>query len=150
MCLLRFKRLRGSHLGLHQAEIVWSVIRAYGIQNRLGNFTLDNASNNDTALEELAARLLDIGIDFVVNEHRLRCFGHVLNLSVQAFMWGKDTEAFGNEEQGFVDLSIELSALRNWRSKGPLGKLHNVLVHIRRTSQSRDRFLERLQHHSQQ
>lgn len=59
-------------------------------------------------------------------------------------MWGTDAEAFGFEIQTTQDLQNKISELSKWLAKGPLGKLHNVLVHIRRTDQTREKFATKL------
>lgn len=62
------------------------VLQDYGINgNNLGWFVLDNASNNDTALAELAKSL-----SFDISKKRLRCVGHMINLAADAFLTGGD------------------------------------------------------------
>jgi hypothetical protein len=39
------------------ATHVVDVLRSYGITHKVGYFTLDNASNNDTAIEEIGKAL---------------------------------------------------------------------------------------------
>lgn len=56
---------------------------------RIGYYTLDNARNNDTAMEALA-----IEFDFNKNERRIRCAPHFLNLTVQAMMYGSKKDNF--------------------------------------------------------
>jgi len=95
-------------------------------------FNVDNTSNNDTALIEVAKRLRDHGFpSFDPIATRLRCFGRVLNLVVNlvvmAFLWGTNVEIFEVEAHNLED---ELAELLHWRKKGPLGKLHNVLVYM--------------------
>ena len=77
-------------------------------------------------------------------EHRLRCFGHVINLVVKAFLWGTDAEAFQSEIISYQQQEREVEELETWRRKGPLGKLHNIIVWISRSPQRRDRFAERV------
>jgi hypothetical protein len=50
---------------------------------RLGYCTLDNAANNGTAMEALAAEF-----DFDSNERRIRCAPHFLDLTTKAMMSG--------------------------------------------------------------
>jgi hypothetical protein len=47
----------------------------------------------DSTVDQLAELLLEEGIDWDPTTYRLRCFGHVLNLPVQAFLFMKDDEA---------------------------------------------------------
>lgn len=57
--------------------------------------------------------------------HRIRCLGHIINLAAHSFLFGtKDEELEGDEEHTRVKLSVQ--QMKEWRSKGPLGKLHNL------------------------
>jgi hypothetical protein len=49
---------------------------------QLHNITMDNASNNDTLVTELRTLLAD----WVGEKGRIRCFGHVLNLTARRLM----------------------------------------------------------------
>ena len=53
--------------------------------------------------------------------------GHIINLIVQAFLFGDDK----------YDISPDLTALESakWRTKGALGKLHNIIVFVQRSPQ---------------
>lgn len=44
---------------------------------------MDNAQNNDTAMDCLEQNLATRGVHFNCQEQRIRCFAHVLNLAVQ-------------------------------------------------------------------
>lgn len=46
---------------------------------------MDNASNNETFSDELEKRSKDLGIRFSA-QSRIRCFAHVINLSVQELL----------------------------------------------------------------
>lgn len=60
--------------------------------------------------------------------------GHIINLTVQAFLFGDDK----------YDISPDPTALESakWRSKGALGKLHNIVVFVQRSPQRIAEFLE--------
>jgi len=120
------------------------VATRYKLVDKIGYFTLDNATNNDSALRFIKNYLGEIGISFDPVARRLRCFGHVINLVVKAFLWGEDAETFEAEIITCADLDREVEELQGWRKKGPLGKLHNVLTWICRTPQRRDRFEEKV------
>jgi hypothetical protein len=50
---------------------------------QLGHFTLDNASNNDTAMEVLQKLLYeDREFAFDSGECRIRCIPHIINICV--------------------------------------------------------------------
>jgi hAT family C-terminal dimerisation region len=141
--LLGMRRLDGAHSGENICEAFWEVVLDYGLTKRIGYFMLDNATSNDTALTILRKKLRDMSIPkfFSVSHRRLRCFGHIVNLVVKALLYGKDAEAFEIEDEIMERLEHEEQRLKEWRKKGPLGKLHNIVVHIPQTPQTRDIFL---------
>jgi len=101
---LGFQRLQGPHSGANQADLIWKMLLSYQLTGKLGYFTMDNASNNDTALAEIQ-RLSQIeGIKFDANEGRVRCFGHIINLVVKAFLWGDKFEKFECEVHIFEEI----------------------------------------------
>ena len=63
---------------------------------------------------------------------------------VKAFLWGTDTEAFESEIISYQQREWKVEELETWRRKGPLGKLHNIIVWISRSPQRRDRFAARV------
>jgi hypothetical protein len=65
------------------------VIKSFGIENNVGAFQMDNASNNDIAMSALAASLPSAGID--LQESRLRCFGYIVNLIVKVLLYGNSS-----------------------------------------------------------
>ncbi|KAF4434523.1 restless-like transposase [Fusarium acutatum] len=84
--------LRARHFGHNIAAKILDVLDAYGIQDKIGNFTLDNAESNDKAMEVIVSEL-----GFVGSRRRGRCFGYTLNLSANALLFSHNVEAF--EEQ---------------------------------------------------
>lgn len=97
---------------------------------KIGYFTLDNASNNDTALVQIAAYLAERGIKFNSLERRLRCFGYVINLVVKVLLWDVNTEileGFGNFDT-LEDQVKEILELLEWRKQGSQSKLRNIAV----------------------
>ena len=143
--LLGLRRFKGAHSGENQASLFWNVALDLGLTRRIGYFTLDNASNNDTAMEAIQSYHRDMGLPFDPIKRRLRCFGHVINLIVKGFLWGIDPEAFENMISTLYGLEKEKEELMAWRKRGPMGKLHNICVWICKTPQRRDRFEEKVQ-----
>ncbi|KAM5527603.1 hAT family dimerization domain protein [Fusarium oxysporum f. sp. phaseoli] len=92
MYALGVPELRTRHFGHNIAAEILDVLDAYGIQDKIGYFTLDNAESNDKAMEVIGGEL-----GFVGSRRRGRCFGHTLNLSAKALLFGHNVEAF--EEQ---------------------------------------------------
>ncbi|KAG6990881.1 putative AC transposase [Fusarium oxysporum f. sp. conglutinans] len=120
--------LRTRHFGHNIAAEILDVLDAYGIQDKIGYFTLDNAESNDKAMEVIGGEL-----GFVGSRRRGRCFGHTLNLSAKALLFGHNVEAFEEQLSGEAALSEAEHTL--WRRKGPVGKLHNLVVDVRRSDQ---------------
>jgi hypothetical protein len=74
--------------------------------------------------------------------HRLRCTGHIINLVAQAFLFSTDKDALSegnNRDITYLPTELEME---NWRRQGPLGKLHNIVVHIQRSPQRMAAFLK--------
>jgi hypothetical protein len=91
--LLGLPELHGQHSGNNIATIVASTLQQFGVdEDRVGYFVLDNAYNNDTAMEALADKF-----NFYAPHRRLRCCCHILNLGAQTIIWGKDREAYENQ-----------------------------------------------------
>ncbi|KAG6996264.1 hypothetical protein FocnCong_v015168 [Fusarium oxysporum f. sp. conglutinans] len=75
----------------------------------------------------------------------MRCYGHVLNLVARAFLFGKDAESFELESDINGMRGLQEQDLRHWRSKGPIGKLHNIVKFIR-SSPQRSEYFKRIAH----
>ncbi|RYC79205.1 hypothetical protein BFJ63_vAg17916 [Fusarium oxysporum f. sp. narcissi] len=129
--------LRTRHFGHNIAAEILDVLDAYGIQDKIGYFTLDNAESNDKAMEVIGGEL-----GFVGSTRRGRCFGHTLNLSAKALLFGHNVEAFEEQLSGEAALSEAEHTL--WRRKGPVGKLHNLVVDVRRRAIILRPFIEQL------
>lgn len=133
--LLGLPRLVGPHSGENIASYVKEVIDRYELGSKLGYFMLDNADSNDTCLETLAR-----WYPMDVSQRRLRCIGHIINLVVRAVIFGTNVSKFEAELRGVSEeFSFEI-----WAKKGAIGRLHNLILYIRRTDQRRQ-VLRRLQ-----
>jgi len=101
-------------------------------------FNVDNTSNNNTALATFTQNLQASSFpSFHPVSACLRCFSHVLNLAVKAIMWNADIEAFEVDMNAAQD---ELAELLEWRRKGAMDNLHNILTYVLKTPQRRDEF----------
>ena len=97
----------------------------------------DSANTNDAALRRLESELL---ID--VDKQRLRCCCHIINLVCKAILYGCDIncveEALSNDDfngtiSEFEDITRRQdgqAALQAWRRKGPISKLHNLVIYV--------------------
>jgi hypothetical protein len=140
--LLALRRLHGHHRGENQAELLIQIIKEYEITDRLGYFVTDNANNNDTTINIVLHTLLPALSIAERQQRRLRCWGHILNLAARAFLFGQNAEDFDEQILIHRTLAREQAELQEWRKRGPIGKLHNIVVFIRRSPQRRETFLE--------
>ena len=84
--LLALKIVEG-HYGVDMAAVIEEIVTTYGIRDKVGAFQMDNATNNDTALDALALTIPRVDR----KQSRLRCFGHIINLVVKALLFGTDS-----------------------------------------------------------
>ncbi len=138
---LALVELQGEHSGLNQALLVLKVLEDYGIRNKLGYMVMDNAHTNDTLISVIAEALREEGVLYDPQQRRLRCNGHVINLAVQAFLFGQTVDDYEYTETDTVSPSD--AKLKQWRKLGPLGKLHNIIVWIVGSPQRIQSFLNR-------
>jgi hypothetical protein len=75
------------------ADVLKEVIHKYKIEDKIAAFQMDNASNNNTALDVLA-----ISIPLVDRKQsRLRCFSHIINLVVRALLFSNNYGALQDQ-----------------------------------------------------
>lgn len=138
--LLAIRQMEGEHSGENMAGTVLQVIREYKISKRIGFFVLDNVSSNDVAVDHILCSLYPEMSPAARKRRRLRCLAHVINLVAKAFLLGPKAD----------DVTDELSAAQRhcdyekltaiWQNHGPLGRLQNLIRHIRLTPQRREKF----------
>jgi hypothetical protein len=121
--LLSFRRLRGPHSGENQAAMFWSIAEDMQLTRCLGYFTLDNATSNDSAWEHIAQRSRSMGVPFEPKQHRIRCLGHVINLTVKSLIWGHHSVTIDNDLLEEYTDQEDTEKEGQWRRYGPLGKL---------------------------
>lgn len=81
-------------------------------------------------------------ISYCPKFHRCRCQGHVLNLSVNSFLFVTDSENLENDELNTREVREQLKLIEKWRVLGPLGMLHNFIVYLQASPQRMQRFLK--------
>ncbi|KJZ71564.1 hypothetical protein HIM_09033 [Hirsutella minnesotensis 3608] len=126
--VLGVPELQIRHRGENIAAKILDILDTYQIREKVGYFTLDNAESNDKAMDIIGGEL-----GFTGSQRRGRCFGHIINLSAKALLFGHNVEAFEDQLDGEHALSETEHDL--WRRKGPVGKLHNLVVAVRRSDQ---------------
>ncbi|KAJ3685698.1 hypothetical protein LUZ61_014862 [Rhynchospora tenuis] len=82
--IISFFDLAPSHSGEVISDRIIECITEWGIQDKIGTITLDNASNNDKAATILESNLLETRkLHFDGLFFHVRCCAHILNLIVQ-------------------------------------------------------------------
>lgn len=154
--LLALPQCRFSHSGETMAAHILEVIKAYEVAEKTGYIIGDNASSNDTCVAAIGKELNKLGIEFDEKKRRIRCCGHTINLSLEAFLLATTVEALqaaidaAKEEADLTVVEALQEQLREkqgkkgkkkrqadeagWHSIGALGKLHTIAVFIRSSS----------------
>jgi hypothetical protein len=83
---LQFVEFDSPHTGSNMAQLVVQTLEFYSLVKKLFCVTTDNASNNDTMVEELSDALWEKGIHWDSTTHHIRCLAHIINLVVQALL----------------------------------------------------------------
>jgi hypothetical protein len=129
--LLAIPRMRGSHTAMNIAATLTELLQHFNLTTSLGNVVTDNASENSACLDVLAKETtMDL------QQRHLLCVGHVINLVSQQVLFGNDVNAFEPE----LVTTVEQLELQQWRRKGPIGKLHNLIKYITYSSNRQNRF----------
>jgi hypothetical protein len=90
--LISMRRINGAYTGENIAEAVMPILLEMRILLKLGYFIADNDSRNDTCIRAIL-RKLRFNIKDPDNR-RVRCLRHIINLTVKAFLFGKNADAF--------------------------------------------------------
>lgn len=129
--LVGLPRLFGHHSGENIASTVCKVLDEYEITDKVSCFMMDNASNNGTMIDAVIKR-----IPSLKRRARLRCVGHIFNLIVKAILYGRGITDFEKRILGCSDREhFDL-----WRRLGAIGKIHNFVKWILRSTQRREEF----------
>lgn len=133
--LIAFRCLHGSHSGENMANLLVEIVREFDITDQLGFFVIDNASSNDTCLQALLHQILPHSTAEQIQQRRIRCWGHILNLAAKAFLFGIDSDAFDLGDDPEATSDQQEQRLEEWRKFGAVGKAHNLVVFIRASPQ---------------
>ena len=143
--LIGLRVVRG-HSGPDQWEALLPVLQEYGIEEKIGAVVGDNSGTNDTLCRTIASYLsTEKRINWTHTHLRLRCMGHILNLVVQAFLFTnsedeKEMESYDEEDmeedkEGERERYARERAAKIRTKMGVMGKVHNIVVHIRASPQ---------------
>jgi hypothetical protein len=80
--LLDIVEVACSHSGFNLAAAFAGILKDFGISDKILSVTCDNATANDTMIEELA----DLVEAFPGAPNRTRCFAHILNLVARCIL----------------------------------------------------------------
>lgn len=157
--LISLREFKGGHGGEEQARVFLEVIDEYKLSNRIGFFTMDNASSNDKMLRYISERIAD----FHPVLRRVRCNGHIINLAVQSFLFSPKRSKRSqsqHEEDDAIELAItetrglseaekqskmtQEKLAEEWRKHGALGKLHNLNVWYRASTARYQEFISKV------
>ena len=110
-------RITGEYSGFVFVELLFTVTETYRCTESLGFVVFDNVSNMDILIFKIERQLITVGIDWSVDYYRIRCFGYIIHLVVEAFLFGD--EDMSNTEDREI-----------WRCFGCFGKIHNIVVWV--------------------
>ncbi|XP_044714763.1 transposase-like protein [Hirsutella rhossiliensis] len=113
---------------------IMEFVREYGIASKIGYFMMDNASNMNTMIDKVSddlEREFDVFYDPL--QHRLRCFGHIINLAVMEFLIGKRPRTIESYHGPSED------EIEQWRTRGAIGKFTGLSdgLRLRRDNDTR-------------
>ncbi|XP_035700445.1 zinc finger BED domain-containing protein RICESLEEPER 1-like [Folsomia candida] len=75
--------LNGSHTGENLATQLIKVLEDFNLIDRVHSITSDNASNMTTFFSHFKRLMLKKNVDFNIDDFRVRCLAHILNLVCQ-------------------------------------------------------------------
>ncbi|KJZ69618.1 hypothetical protein HIM_10981 [Hirsutella minnesotensis 3608] len=138
--LLAMRRQLGTHSGENLADTLGRVVREWEIESKIGTVVSDNLAANDTCLHSFYKQLDPSMMRDDIRARRMRCYGHILNLVARAFLFGQDADTFEVESEVYALRGLTEKDLRHWRTRGPIGKLHNIVKFTRSSPQRSEQF----------
>jgi hypothetical protein len=142
-----FRYIKEKHSGENIAAKFVDILKELDILDRIGGITMDNAQNNDMAMQTFEQHLSSLGMTYIPEQQRIRCFSHIVNLAatdaVEAFAMphlfdlrhvrDADLKAAwrdGQSDTGYSDaLKTDL-----------IDRIHNVVRNLRSSGQRREAF----------
>lgn len=91
--LLTIQEVISEHTSQNIAAVVLKVIKEYKLGKKISYFILNNASSNNIAMDLILRRLYPGINEMKRKQRRLRCLGHVINLTTQVYILRKDAES---------------------------------------------------------
>ena len=124
------------------------IIKEYSIASKVGYFMIDNAKNNDTMIHilktSLNETLRDQEVPYNRKQYRLHYNSHIINLTTQSFLFQTANEALKdyNNQNAEIFATTSKSEMEEWRKKGLLSKLYNIVVSIKQSLQQLYEFIK--------
>ncbi|QRW04461.1 hAT family dimerization protein [Ceratobasidium sp. AG-Ba] len=143
--LLAFRRVNGSHTGANVGKSLFSVFVEFGITEKIGHITLDNASPNDTLMKELQTVLTEKEIPFGHDINRIRCYAHIINLVVVAMLKELPAAAQMFREEAAAkgdDLDNDICAYLGALESGVVGDCRASIRSLRSSDVRREGFMK--------
>jgi hypothetical protein len=79
-----FRWVRDKHSGENIAARFVDILEELDILDKIGGITMDNAKNNNTAMDRFEDLLKGRGIKYIPLQQRIRCISHIIHLAVEA------------------------------------------------------------------
>jgi len=161
--LIAFHLLIGSHDGVTMADALMRILARAGITEKVrqsslhytiaviqyfqgGFFTLDNASNNKTCMDEVARRYRVMNIPFDSDDRRIMCFPHVINICCQHVISSFTNVELSDSPDDFVSAQPpDLPNLQTYEEAirhDPVALGRNIVRVLRSSGQRRNAFNE--------
>ena len=149
--LLALRTIEGHAGDVQFEEGLLPVLNDYNIVRQIGAIIGDNSGTNDVLCRTFSQHLrIEYPLDpeWIAPQQRIRCLGHILNLVVQAFLFPNEKDqkslaSYDEEDQQENEVNKQERARTMRDLLGSLGKLHNIIVHIRSSPQRTKEFSDK-------
>jgi hypothetical protein len=112
---LRMEHFREPHTDANQAKIIWKLLEQYGLRHKVGYFTTDKATINDTAVYELAKLFSNVNVAFYPVSACMWCFARIFTHMVQVFLSGQNADAVVQQLGDLDDDVGTMQKLQLWQ-----------------------------------
>lgn len=114
--LLGFEPLHGAHSGVNLSTTLMELLQKYDIVNRVLAITTDNASNNNTLIENIQETIKSLRLPSQALIVRIPCLAHVIQLSLRDLL-GRIKANPKNDNPGRVWSDSQKQSLRSSRGE---------------------------------
>jgi hypothetical protein len=151
-----FRYVNNQHSGRNIAQHLVKALEELDILDRIGGITLDNASNNDTAMAVIEDYFEECGLKYDALQQRVRCVSHVIHLAVRSFL-DILPHPGGLRLQDIDDADVKAAFRQSKRDPAYIaaiktdliGRTADVITQLRSSGQRRDAFTQAIRdsHH---